>query len=328
MRIKWYFAVAAMFPGAVVGPGAQAYAQSSATPTYPTKPVRIVVPFPPGGPTDYIARVLAQKLTESWGQTVVVDNRAGAGGNIGTETVAKSTADGYTLLVTTTSMVVNQNLFSRPGYDAIRDFAPITNAANSPILFFAHPAFPGKTMRDVIQLGKGKSLNFASAGNGTTAHLAGEILRTAHGVPLHHVPYKGAGPALNDVLGGQVQIGSTALPPPVPHVRAGVLKGLGVTSPKRSTALPDVPTVAESGFPGYVVDNMVGVLVRAGTPRAVVVKLNADIARILNLPDVRERLSGVGFDPVGNPPAEFGAYLSSEMTKWAKVIKDSGARVD
>ena len=328
MKARFDLAATAMLLGAAGGLVGQVYAQSNAAPAYPTKPVRIIVPFPPGGPTDFIARVLAQKLTEAWRQTVVVDNRAGAGGNIGTEMVARSTGDGYTLLVTTTSMVINQNLFANPGYDAIKDFAPITNAANSPILFFAHPSFPGRTMRDVIPLGKAKPLNFASAGNGTTAHLAGEMLRTAYGVPLQHIPYKGAGPAINDVLGGQLQIGSTALPPPVPHVRAGTLKALGVTSKNRSTALPDAPTIAESGFPGYVVDNMVGVLVSAATPRAIVATLNTDIARVLNSPDVRERLSGVGFDAVGNSPAEFGVYLRSEMAKWAKVIKDSGATVD
>lgn len=310
------------------GLAAQTHAQPGVASTYPSKPVRLIVPFPPGGPTDYIARVLAQKLTEAWGQTVVVDNRAGAGGNIGTALVARSTADGYTLLVTTTSIVVNQSLFSNPGYDVIKDLAPVTNAANSPILFFAHPAFPGKTMRDVAQIGKAKPVNFASAGNGTTAHLGGEILRTAYRVPLQHIPYKGAGPAINDVLGGQVQVGSTALPPPVPYVRAGTLKALGVTGPARSPALPDTPTVAESGFPGYQVDNMVGVLVRAGTPQTLVARLNADIARILAQPDVRERLSGVGFDPVGNSTADFGAYLKSELVKWTKVVRDSGAKVD
>lgn len=304
------------------------HAQGGAAPDYPVKPVRIIVPFPPAGPTDYIARVLAQKLTETWGQTVVVDNRAGAGGNIGTEMVARSANDGYTLLVTTTSMVINQNLFKKPGYDALKDFTPVTNAANSPILFFAHPAFPGKTMRDVMQIGKAGPVNFASAGNGTTAHLAGEILRTGHNVPLLHIPYKGAGPAITDVLGGQVQVGSTALPPPVPHIRAGALKALGVTSLKRSAALPDTPTIAESGFPGYEVDNMVGVLVSAGTPKALVAKLNADIARILTSPEMRKRLADIGFDAVGNSPADFAVYLKSESIKWAKVIKESGATVD
>jgi tripartite-type tricarboxylate transporter receptor subunit TctC len=301
------------------------YAQA---PAFPSKPVRILVPFPPAGPTDFIARMLAQKLTESWGQTVVVDNRAGAGGNIGTEMVARSAPDGYTILVTTTSMVINQSLFARPGYDAIRDFAAVTNAANSPILFFAHPAFAGKTMRDIVQLGRDKPVNFASAGNGTTAHLAGEMLRTGFGVPLQHIPYKGAGPAITDVLGGQVQVGSTALPPPVPHVRAGTLKALGVTSLKRSSALPDTPTVAESGFSGYEVDNMVGVLVSAGTPKALIEQLNRDVVRVLAQADVRRRLLEIGFDPIGNAPAEFALYLKSEQAKWARVVKESGARVD
>ncbi|MEO7725902.1 MAG: tripartite tricarboxylate transporter substrate-binding protein, partial [Burkholderiales bacterium] len=228
MKTSFPVVAVALFLGTAGALSDPVHAQPNAAAAYPVKPVRIIVPFPPGGPTDYIARLLAQKLSEVWGQTVVVDNRAGAGGNIGVEMVARSSGDGYTLLVTTTSMVINQNLFANAGYDTIRDFAPVTNAANSPILFFAHPSFAGKTMRDVIPLGKTKPLNFASAGNGTTAHLAGEILRTAYGVPLQHIPYKGAGPALNDVLGGQLQIGSTALPPPVPHVRAGTLKALGV----------------------------------------------------------------------------------------------------
>ena len=328
MKTKHCSCAAAIVMAGVFGLTAGAHAQLSAAPAYPTKPVRLIVPFPPAGPTDYIARVLAQKLSEAWGPSVIVDNRSGAGGNIGSALVAKSSGDGYTLLITTTSMLVNQRLFANPGYDAIKDFAAVTNAANSPILFFAHPVFPGRTMRDVAQLGKAKPVNFASAGNGTTAHLAGEMLRTAYGVPLQHIPYKGAGPAIIDVLGGQVQVGSTALPPPVPHVRAGALKALGVTSPKRSTALPDTPTIAESGFPGYQVDNMVGVLVRAGTPQAVIAKLNTEIVRILSLPDVRERLADVGFDPIGNSPAEFAAYLRSESVKWAKVVTDSGAKVD
>jgi tripartite-type tricarboxylate transporter receptor subunit TctC len=319
---------AAITLAAVCGLTAATHAQAGAAPGYPTKAVRLIVPFPPAGPTDYIARVLAQKLSEAWGQSVIVDNRSGAGGNIGSALVAKSSADGYTLLVTTTSMLVNQTLFSNPGYDAIKDFAAVTNAANSPILFFAHPGFPAKTMRDVVQLGASKAVNFASAGNGTTAHLAGEMLRTAYGVPLQHIPYKGAGPAINDVLGGQVQVGSTALPPPVPHVRSGALKALGVTSQKRSTALPDTATIAESGFPGYQVDNMVGVLVRTGTPQPIVTKVNAEIVRILGLTDVRERLADVGFEPIGNSPAEFAAYLRSESLKWAKVVRDSGAKVD
>lgn len=326
MAKQSYFALALLM--ATYGLAGHVHAQSRAAQTYPVKPVRIIVPAPPAGPIDYIARVLAQKLTEAWGQTVVVDNRAGAGGIIGTEMVARSAADGYTLLVATTQIVINQNLFARPGYDAIKDFAPITNAANSPLLFFAHPAFPAKTMRDVVQIGKTRPVNFASAGNGTTAHLAGEMLRTAYGVPLQHIPYKGAGPAINDVLGGQVQVGSTALPPAVPHVRAGTLKALGVTGRKRSSALPDTPTIAESGFAGYEVDNMIAVLVSAGTPKQLVARLNADIVRILNLPEVQKRLSDVGFDPVGNSPAEFAVYLKSEMVKWAKVIRDSGAKVD
>lgn len=326
MSTKFYVALSLLAAASAFALNVRA--QGGAAPAYPVKPVRIIVPFPPAGPTDYIARVLAQKLTETWGQTVVVDNRAGAGGNIGTEMVARSANDGYTLLVTTTSMVINQNLFKNPGYDALRDFTPVTNAANSPILFFAHPAFPGKTMRDITQIGKAGPVNFASAGNGTTAHLAGEILRTAYNVPLLHIPYKGAGPAITDVLGGQVQIGSTALPPPVPHIRAGALKALGVTSLKRSSALPDTPTIAESGFPGYEVDNMVGVLVSTGTPKPLVARLNADITRILHAPEMRKRLADIGFEAVGNSAADFAVYLKSESAKWAKVIKESGAKVD
>ena len=307
---------------------ANGLAQTVTDKTFPAKPVRLLVPFPPAGPTDYIARLLAQKLTEAWGQTVVVDNRAGAGGNIGTEMVARSAPDGYTLIVHTTAMVINQKLFANPGYDSIRDFAPVTNVANSPILFFAHPSFPGWNMRDIVQIGKAKPVNFASAGNGTTAHLAGEMLRTGFGVPLQHIPYKGAGPAITDVLGAQVPVGSTALPPPVPYVRAGTLKALGVTSLKRASALPETPTVAESGFPGYEVDNMVGVLVSAGTPARLVERLNGDIARILAQPEIRKRLLEIGFDPVGNSPREFAMYMNSELAKWTKVIRESGARVD
>jgi tripartite-type tricarboxylate transporter receptor subunit TctC len=295
---------------------------------YPSKPVRIIVPFPAGGPNDVIARVIAQKLTDAWGTNVIVDNRAGAGGNIGTELVAKAAADGHTLGLVSTAFVVNPSLYASAGYDALKDFAPVTLAAVSPVIIVAHPSLPARDVPELIQLAKKTSLNYASPGAGTTGHLGGELFNTVAGIKMLHVPYKGAAPAVADLLGAQVKLGFTAVPPAAPHVKAAWLRAIAVTTAKRTASLPDVPTVAESGFANYEVDNMYGVIAPAGTPRVVIEQLNREIARIVKAPDVKERLERLGFDPVGNDPEAFGRYLRAESAKWGKVIKQSGARVE
>ncbi len=295
---------------------------------FPEKPVRMIVSFAAGGPNDFIARVISQKLTEYWGLPVIVDNRPGAGGNIGSELAAKAPADGYTLTLVSTAFVVNPSLYKKTGYDPFKDFAPITLAAVSPLVFVTHPSLPAKNIRDVVQLAKKSPMSYASPGAGTTGHLGGELLNAIAGVKIQHIPYKGAGPAVTDLLAGQLKFGLVALPPAVPHIKSGRLTGIAVTTLKRVSILPEVPTVAESAYPDYQVDNMYGILATGGTPKAVVSKLHADIARALAASDVKDRLLAQGFEPLGSPPDEFSRYLKSEAVKWAKVVKESGAKVD
>ncbi len=295
---------------------------------FPEKPVRMIVSFAAGGPNDFIARVISQKLTEYWGLPVIVDNRPGAGGNIGSELAAKAPADGYTLTLVSTAFVVNPSLYKKTGYDPFKDFAPITLAAVSPLVFVTHPSLPAKNIRDVVQLAKKSPMSYASPGAGTTGHLGGELLNAIAGVKIQHIPYKGAGPAVTDLLAGQLKFGLVALPPAVPHIKSGRLTGIAVTTLKRVSILPEVPTVAKSAYPDYQVDNMYGILATGGTPKAVVSKLHADIARALAASDVKDRLLAQGFEPLGSPPDEFSRYLKSEAVKWAKVVKESGAKVD
>jgi len=295
---------------------------------YPAKPVRIIVAFSAGGPNDVIARVIAQKLTDAWGTQVIVDNRPGAGGNIGTQLVARSAPDGYTLGLVSTAFVVNPSLYAAAGYDALKDFAPVTLAAVSPVIIVAHPSFPARSIAELVELAKRTPLNYASPGAGTTGHLGGELFNTVAGINIQHIPYKGAAPAVNDLLGGQVKLGFTAVPPAAPHVKAGRLRAIAVTTAKRTASLPEVPTVVESGFANYEVDNMYGVIAPAGTPRAVIEQLNREIVRIVKDSDVKARLEELGFDPVGNDTAAFARYLKSESEKWAEVVKQSGARVE
>lgn len=295
---------------------------------YPTKSIRMIVAFAPGGPNDIIARIIGQKLTEAWSNTIVVDNRPGAGGNIGTELVAKAAPDGYTLSLVSTAFVVNPSLYNSAGYDALRDFAPVTLAAVSPVIIVAHPSFTAKDVRELVQLAKRTTVDYASPGTGTTGHLGGELFNTVAGIKMQHIPYKGAGPAITEIFGGQVKLGFTAVPPAAPHIRSGKLRAIAVTTLHRTAALLDVPTVAESGFPGFSVDNMYGVVATGGTPHAVVEKLNREIVRIVRNPEVRERLANQGFDPMGNSPEEFAVYLRSELRKWAQIVKESGARAD
>lgn len=295
---------------------------------YPSRPLRFLVPHAPGGPTDIMARVVGQKLVEAGGWTVVIDNRPGAGGNIGTAMVAHANPDGYTILVNSSAFAVNVSLFRNPGYDP-KDFAPIINGGVIPNLIFVHPSVPASTLQELIALGKSKKLSYASAGMGTTPHLTAErLLKTMAGLDITHIPYNGAALAANAVVAGEVPVGSAAVTAPAPLIKAGRLRAIVVTSPQRSRALPDVPTVAESGFPGYEDYTWIAFFAPRGTPRAVVEKLNADIANVLQLPAVKERLASLGFEYTQNTPEQFTDYLKREVVKWAKVVKDSGARVD
>ena len=295
---------------------------------YPARPVRLLVPHAPGGPTDIMARVVGQRLTEARNWTIVVDNRAGAGGNIGTALVARATADGYTILCNSSAFAVNVTLFRKPGYEA-KDFAPVINGGVIANILFVHPSVPATNLQGLIKLAKAKKMSYASAGMGTTPHLTAErLLKTMAGVDITHIPYNGAGLAANAVMGGEPPVGTAAVTAPAPLIRAGKLRGIAVTSLQRTSALPDVPTVAESGFPGYEDYTWIAFFAPRGTPRAIVDKLNAEIAGALQVPAVKERLAALGFEFTPNTPAQFAAYLDREVVKWGKVVKDSGARVD
>lgn len=295
---------------------------------YPTKPIRMVVPFAAGGPNDVAARIVGQKLTEAWGQPVVIDNRTGAGGNIGTALVAKALPDGYTLVMVGLHFVVNPALYSNAGYDAERDFAPVTNVAVSPVIIATHPSQPMRDVRELTQHAKRTLIDYGSPGTGTAGHLAGELLSTVAGIKMQHIPYKGAAPAISDLLGGQIKLAITAMPLAVPMVRAGKLRALAVTTLQRSSALPEVPTVAESGHAGFFVDNIYGVLAPRGTRQDTVVRLHEVMARTIAVPEIKERLITNGYEPVGNTPAQFAQYLRAEVAKWSKVVRDAGMRVE
>ena len=299
--------------------------------TYPTKPIRLVVPFPPGGATDILARDVAQKLTEAWGQQVIVDNRPGAGGNIGSELVAKSAPDGYTLeMGTVGTHAINASLYAKMPYDHVKDFAPVILVAGVPNVLVVNPAVPANSVAELIAYAKANpgKLNFASSGNGTSIHLSGELFKVMAGVQMTHVPYKGSSPALQDLLGGQVQLMFDNLPPSLPQIKAGKLRALAVTSLARAPALPDVPTMAEAGLPGYEASSWFGVLAPAGTPPAIVAKLNAEIAKWLATPEAKEKLSKQGANAAGGTPEDFAKHIAAETAKWAKVVKDSGAKID
>jgi tripartite-type tricarboxylate transporter receptor subunit TctC len=298
--------------------------------SYPNKPVRVVVPYPPGGPTDIVARVLFQQVSEATGQQFLVDNRAGAGGNIGAEIVAKSPADGYTLLIGTTAHAINMSLFKNLSYDVQKDFAPVSLLTQGPLVLVAHPQFPANSIKEVIELAKSKSggLNFASSGNGQSTHLSAELFNTMAGIKMSHVPYKGSAPALTDVMSGQVDVMFDTTLSAMPFVKAGKLKALGLTSPVRSPAAPDVPTIAESGLPGYEVFAWNGVFVPTGTPKAVVQQLNDQIRKAMLLPQVKDKFSAQGFAASWNSPENFGVFVKNEVDKWTRTVKASGATLD
>ena len=305
---------------------ATAVAQGTA---YPAKPVRIVVPSSPGGGTDILARVLAQKLSESQGQQFVVENRPGAGQVIGIEAVARSAPDGYTLLMAASAIVINEVLYAKPPYDTLRDFVPVTLGASLPNILVVHPALPVKSVRELIALAKARpgQLNYSSAGSGTSPHLSMELFRLMAGITLTHVPYKGTGPATVDLVAGQVQLSMPNVLTALPQIKGGKLRGLGVTSAKRATGLPDIPAIAET-LPGYEAIQWYGLLAPAGTPREIVNKVQAETARILVLPEVKARLAADGADAVGNRPEEFAAYIRTEIAKWGKVAKAGGIKLE
>jgi len=299
--------------------------------TFPSKPIRIVVPFPPGGTTDILARAAAQKMTEAWKEQVVVDNRPGAGGNIGAELVAKASADGYTMLMGTVGThAINPSLYAKMPYDHVKDFAPVILVASVPNVLVVHPSVPANTVQELIAYAKANpgKINFASSGSGTSIHLAGELFKTMSGVQMAHVPYKGSAPAIADLLGGQVQIMFDNLPSALPQIRGGKLRALAVTSAQRAPALPDVPTVAESGLPGFEASSWFGLLAPAGSPRDAILKVNGEVNRWLASPEAKEKLTSQGANAAGGSSEVFARHAATETAKWQQVVKASGAKVD
>lgn len=320
--LQLYALLAASIAGSVLsGP---TYAQQ-----YPTRPIRFLVPFPPGGPTDLVARIVGQKLTEAWGEQVVVDNRSGAGGNIGMGIAAHAAPDGHTVLLVSSSFVANPGLYTKIPYDPDKSFAPVSKIVASPHAFFTHPSQPVKSISELIEVVKKDPTKYSMAtpGIGTTPDLSAHLLRLETKLDLVLVPYAGGGPSLAAVLGNQVPFGCQAIPPVMAHFKAGRLRALALTDERRSPVLPDVPTMAEAGYKGQEADTMTGMLVPAGTPKAIVNKLHREIARIMALPDVKERIAEMGFNIVVNSPQEFAAQIKDEVARWGKVVKAAGIQV-
>ena len=295
---------------------------------YPAKQIRVIVPFPAGGPTDAIARAIGQKLSETWGQPVIVDNRPGAGGNIGTELAAKSPADGYTLFIGTVANAINQSLFAKLPFDFVRDFAPVTQNYVTGLILAVHPSLPAHTVKELIALAKANpgQLSYSSSGVGGTPHLAGELFNSMAGVKMVHVPYKGSAPAMADLLGGHIQLTFDNMLTVLPQVKAGKLRGLAVTMTTRSPLAPELPTVAEAGLKGFEVKSWNGVVVPAGTPKEIIARLNGEIVRILRQPDLREKFLVQGVELVPTTPEEFGAFIKAESAKYAAVVKAAQLR--
>jgi len=315
----------------LIGTALVSVSTSAIAQSYPTRPVRFVVPFAPGGSTDTLARTIGLKLADALGQQIVVDNRPGANGDIGMMIVAKAPPDGHTILLGyIANLAIAPSLYARLPFDPVKDYAPITQIATSPNVLTAHPSVQAKSLQELIALAKAKpgAVNFASTGVASVGHLTGELLNNLAGIKMTHVPYKGSGQAITDLLGGHVQVMFSGFSSTMPHIKSGKLRPLAVTGAKRSAALPEVPTIAEQGFPGVEATAWYGVLAPAGAPKPVVTRLHGETVRILRLPDVSQRLDGLGFEIVGSTPEQFGAYIRSEIKKWAKVVKASGAKPD
>lgn len=301
----------------------------AAAQSYPAKTVRMIVGYPPGGPTDLLARIVSQKLSESWGQQVIVDNRPGASGMIGAELTVRAAPDGYTLLMVPVTYAVTPSLYPKMSYDAAKDLAPVAQVAAAPFILVVHPTLPVKTVKDLISLARSRpgQLNYASASTGGMPHLAGELFNTMTGVRMVHIPYKGAAPATTDLLAGQVSLMFNNMLSAMPQVKSGRLRAIAVTSTKRSAAAPELPAIAET-VPGYEASGWYAALAPAATPRELIAKINNDMNRIMKMPDVAQRLAGDGVEAVGTTPEQFGIYLRQEIVKWGKVVKASGAKAD
>ena len=326
-RTGFFAAIAAAAVALALALAASAQAPSA----YPSRPVKLVIPFPPGGPLDIVGRAIAQKLSEAWGQSVVVDNRPGAGGNIGADVVAKSAPDGYTILMGALSThAVNPSLYAKMPYDAIADFAPITLVAVTPNVLVVNAALPVNSAKEFIAYAKANSgkLAFGSGSNGSAGHLAGELFKVDTGTDITHIPYKGGAPATQALLAGDTQFMFDNLANAMPQVKAGKLKALAVTTAERSKLAPDLPTMAEAGLPGFNISTWFGLFAPAGTPKEIIAKWNAEVAKILNSQEMRDKLIAQGAEPSPTTPEQFAAFVKSEIPKYAKIIKASGAKVD
>ena len=304
-------------------------ANAIAAADYPARPVRLIVGFPPGGAADILGRITAQQLTERLGQQVVVDNRGGAGGLVATEIAARAAPDGYTLLFTSIPHVINPHLYKKVQYDAVRDFTPVVQFVSVPLMMASNVSFPAKTVKELIVYAKSRpgQINYASSGSGASSHLAMELFKTMAGIDLNHIPYKGTGPLITDLIAGQVALTIASVVPLAPQVKAGKLRGMAVTGPKRSPSFPDLPAIAET-VPGYEVVNWFGVIAPAGTPATIVARVNAELNKALNEARIRDSLRTQGADAVGGSADEFARIVRADLAKWAKVVRDSGARVD
>ena len=315
---------------AVIACAAALCATGALAQAWPAKPVKLVVPYPPGGPTDIVARLVAQKLSEQTGQPFIIDNRGGAGGNLGAEMVAHAAPDGYTLVVATTAHAINPTLFKSLNYKLMTDFTPVSLLTRGPLVIVANKQLPANTVAELIALAKAKpgALNFASSGNGQSTHLSAELFATMAGVKMSHIPYKGSAPALADTIAGQTQLMFDTMLSAMPQVKGGQLKAIAVTSAQRSPVAPELPTVAESGLPGYEAIAWNGLLAPAGTPPEVIDRLSTELKKTLALPEVKNKFEAQGFAASWNSPREYGDFLQAEVDKWAKVVKASGATVD
>lgn len=321
LRIGGLLAVATALNGVAESAGAQ---------SYPTRPIRMIIPYSPGGSVDVPGRIVARKLSDVFGQQVVVDPRPGAGSTIGTEAAAKAPADGYTLLLTAPAFVISAGLYKKLAYDPLTDFAAVTRVGDAPCVLVVHPSLPVKSVKQLIALAKAQPgrINFGSSGNGTSPHLFGVLFMSMTKTDMTHIPYRGSGPSTTELISGQVSVGFPGIATVLPHIKVGRLRALAVTSAHRSPQMPEVPSVAEAGVPGYDATLWLGVVVPQGTPRPIIDTLNTEINKVLQSPDVKNGYLSIGFDAAGSTPDAFGAFIKSEYSKWVRIVRESGAQVN